>query len=251
MSDLLKIVDLHASIDGKPILNGLNLTVGAGEVHAIMGPNGSGKSTLAHVVMGNPRFEVTSGDILFQGQSLLEMATHERARLGLFLTFQQPVSLSGVSLMHLVRRSTAALRSGEFDSALGLHDELEAARQRAGLAEALLWRGTNDGFSGGEKKKGEIIQLALAKPKLAMLDEIDSGLDVDALRRVGESIEALRGEGRSFVLITHYQRILSHVKPDFVHILRDGRIERSGTAELALQVESSGYGELEVAHGNG
>ncbi len=243
MKTLIDIQKLHVGIGEKAILRGLDLAIPEGEVHAIMGPNGSGKSTLANVIMGHPDYEVLAGAVDFRGEDLLAMSPDERARAGVFLSFQHPVPLPGISLMQLVRRSTAqVLGEGGYENALEMATALHDAAERAGLARELLSRAANDGFSGGEKKKGEIIQMTLLRPRLVILDEIDSGLDIDALKRVSESIVRLRGEGRSFLLITHYQRILDYVQPDRVHVMQAGRIVRSGGPELARELERSGYG---------
>ena len=244
MNFRLEVNGLHAGIAEHEILKGLSLQVPAGEVHAIMGPNGSGKSTLANVLMGHPEYEVTGGSALFDGEELLEMPPDERARKGLFLSFQHPVPLPGISLLQLVRNSTKqVLGEAGYESALDMAQALHAAADGAGLSRELLSRAVNDGFSGGEKKKGEVVQMVMQKPRLVILDEIDSGLDIDAVRRVAESVSRMRDEGRSFLIITHYQRILDHVTPDRIHVMQDGQIARSGGPELAAELERIGYGE--------
>ncbi len=248
MSNLLEISNLHAGVEGKEILKGLNLSIPEGEVHVIMGPNGSGKSTLANVIMGHPAYEVASGHIEFGGEDLLDLATDERARVGVFLSFQSPTALPGISLLQLLRKATTMVLGDEApDTAMEMMTEVNEARELTGLPEHLLTRSANDGFSGGEKKKGEIIQMAMLKPKLVILDEIDSGLDIDAVKAVSRGINALREQGRSFLIITHYQRILNYVKPDRVHVVSDGQIIRSGDHTLAHELEEVGYEQVEVA----
>jgi Fe-S cluster assembly ATP-binding protein len=241
----LEIRDLHVAVEGKPILRGVNLAVRKGEVHALMGPNGSGKSTLANALMGHPRYEVTEGDILFQGQSILELAADERARKGLFLAFQYPTAIPGVSVANFLRTALTARRKE-----LGETKPLPPKEFRALVKEkmALLkmddsfaGRYINDGFSGGEKKRAEILQMAVLRPEIAVLDETDSGLDIDALRIVSEGVNALAGPDLGVLLITHYQRILNYINPHFVHVLVDGRIVKSGGAELAHELEKLGY----------
>ena len=241
---MLKIEDLHASIDGKEILRGLELSVGAGEVHAIMGPNGSGKSTLANVLGGRDGCDVTRGRVTFFGQDLLALAPEERAREGLFIGFQYPVELPGVSNLYFLKAALNAVRRHRGEPELDALEFVEAAHERMALVELgsdLVRRPVNEGFSGGEKKRNEVFQMLMLQPRLAVLDETDSGLDIDALRVVARGIESLRDAGRSILLITHYQRLLEHVVPDFVHVLVDGRIVRSGDRGLALELEAGGY----------
>lgn len=245
---MLKIENLHAEIDGKEILKGLSLSVNAGEVHAIMGPNGAGKSTLGYVLGGRPGYEVTSGAVSFAGEDLLEMAPHERAAAGLFLGFQYPVEIPGVSNVQFLREALNAQRKVRGEAPLSGGEFLKLARAQADLLsmdQEMLKRPVNVGFSGGEKKRNEMVQMGIIGPKLAILDETDSGLDIDALRVVGDGINRImRAPDKAVLLITHYQRLLDYVKPDFVHVLADGRIVRSGGAELALELEREGYGAL-------
>ena len=244
---MLKIHNLHARVEGKDILKGVDLEVGAGEVHAIMGPNGSGKSTLAHVLAGRDSFEITQGEVLYEDRPLLEMAPEDRAREGLFLAFQYPVEINGVSNLYLLKAAYNARLRHQGKPEIDAMDFLSLVKERLKLVkmdEQLLNRGVNEGFSGGEKKRNEILQMAVLEPKLAILDETDSGLDIDALRIVAEGINALRSPERSMILVTHYQRLLQHVVPDYVHVLADGRIQRSGGRELAEELESQGYGWL-------
>ena len=242
---MLKIENLHAEIDGKPILKGLSLTVNAGEVHAIMGPNGAGKSTLGYVLGGRPGYEVTEGSVSFEGEDLLELDPHERAAVGLFLGFQYPVEIPGVSNLQFLRESLNAQRRARGEEALSGGEFIKLAREQAAklaLDPEMLKRPVNVGFSGGEKKRNEMVQMGILAPKLAVLDETDSGLDIDALRVVGEGINRImRAPDRAVVLITHYQRLLDYVRPDFVHVLAEGRIVRSGGPELALELEREGY----------
>ena len=242
---MLKINNLHAEIDGKEILKGLSLTVNAGEVHAIMGPNGAGKSTLGYVLGGRPGYEVTQGSVEFAGQDLLEMAPHERAAAGLFLGFQYPVEIPGVSNVQFLREALNAQRATRDEKALSGGEFLKLARGQAdllGMDYDMLKRPVNVGFSGGEKKRNEMVQMGIVAPKLAILDETDSGLDIDALRIVGDGINRImRSADKAVILITHYQRLLDYVQPDFVHVLADGRIVRSGGPELAAQLEADGY----------
>jgi Fe-S cluster assembly ATP-binding protein len=246
MAPLLEIRNLHATVDGKPILNGLDLAIGAGEVHAVMGPNGSGKSTLAHVLAGRDGYEVTQGEVLFQGNDLLAMAAEERARAGVFLAFQYPVEIPGVNTATFLRTAVNAVRKHqglpEYDAMQFLKVVREAA-QKIGVPGEMLKRSVNVGFSGGEKKRHEVLQMAMLQPKLAVRDETDSGLDIDALRQVADGINALRAPDRGMLIITHYQRLLDYVKPDRVHVLSKGRIVRSGGAELALELEERGYAD--------
>jgi Fe-S cluster assembly ATP-binding protein len=244
---LLDIRDLHAEVGGKPILNGLTLSVSPGEVHAIMGPNGSGKSTLAYLLAGREGYERTSGSVTFDGRDLLEMDADERAREGVFLAFQYPVEIPGVATTTFLKLAVNAVRKQRGLSELDAMEFLKLMRQKRaelGMSEEMLRRSLNVGFSGGEKKRTEILQMALLEPRLAILDETDSGLDIDALKVVADGINRLRSPDRSMVLITHYQRLLDYVVPDFVHVLAGGRIVRSGGKELALQLEREGYGEV-------
>ena len=241
---LLEIKNLHASIEDMQILKGLDLTVNAGEVHAIMGPNGSGKSTLASVLAGREDYEVTAGEILYRGEDLLEMEVDERAREGLFLAFQYPVELPGVSMMNFIKHAVNSVREHRGQEPLSAAAMIKLMREKASLVNldpTLKKRSVNEGFSGGEKKRNEIFQLALLEPTLAILDETDSGLDIDALRIVADGVNRLRAEDRGFLVITHYQRLLNYIVPDFVHVLVDGRIVKSGTKELALHLEAQGY----------
>ncbi|MBK6662569.1 MAG: Fe-S cluster assembly ATPase SufC [Thermoflexaceae bacterium] len=243
---LLQIKDLHANIGAKEILQGLALSINAGEVHAIMGPNGSGKSTLANVLMGNPNYTVTSGDVLFKGQSLLEMSPDERARLGLFLAFQYPVAIPGVTMVNFLRQALNA-RRGPDVPIREFRELLFAKMDLLKVDPDFARRYVNDGFSGGEKKRAEMLQMAMLQPSMAVLDETDSGLDIDALRTVAEGVNALMNPDMGLLLITHYQRLLNYIKPQHVHVLIAGRIARSGGPELALELEESGYDELEAA----
>lgn len=241
---MLEIKDLHASVTGKKILNGVNLSVNVGEVHAIMGPNGSGKSTLAQVLAGRESYEVTAGNILLEGKDLLAMKPEDRAREGLFLAFQYPVEIPGVSNTYFLKAAANAMRKHRGFPELDAFEFLNLVKQKSKLMnmdESLLNRPVNQGFSGGEKKRNEIFQMAILEPKLAILDETDSGLDIDALRIVAEGINKLRSSSNAIVLITHYQRILEYVVPDHVHVFFDGRIVRSGGKDLALVLEEKGY----------
>jgi len=241
---MLKITDLHAEVDGKPILKGLNLEVGAGEVHAIMGPNGSGKSTLCQVLAGRDGYQVTGGMVSFEGQNLLDMAPEIRAREGLLLAFQYPVEIPGVKNVYLLKAAYNAQREHRGEPEVDAFEFLQLLRERTRMMkmdESFLHRGVNEGFSGGEKKRNEILQMLVLEPKLALLDETDSGLDIDALKLVSEGVNTLRAEDRSVVLVTHYQRLLDHIVPDFVHVLSDGRIIKSGDKSLALELEANGY----------
>ena len=250
---LLQIEGLRASVDGKEILKGLDLTVEAGDVHAIMGPNGSGKSTLASVLAGREGYTITGGSVRYDGRDLLEMETEERAREGLFLAFQYPVEIPGVSNMEFLRASTEAIAAHRGEDAPSAVDFMKAARAacaKVDLDPAFLKRGVNEGFSGGEKKRNEIMQMLLLEPRLALLDETDSGLDIDALQTVARGVNALRDPARAVVMVTHYQRLLEHVVPDHVHVLAGGRIVRSGGRELALELEAKGYGWIEGIEGD-
>ena len=245
---MLFIKDLYAGIDGKTILQGLSLEVAPGEVHAIMGPNGSGKSTLSHVLAGRDGYEVTGGEVRFEGEDLLALPTEERAHLGIFLGMQYPVELPGVNNMAFMREAMNANRrargEAELDAVAFMKRVKEAAR-RLQLDEQLLKRSVNSGFSGGEKKRNEILQMAMLEPRLAILDETDSGLDIDALRVIADGVNALRAPDRAIILITHYQRLLDYIQPDHVHVLVGGRILRSGDKGLALELEEKGYGWIE------
>ena len=248
MTALLEIRDLHASVGDKPILKGLSLAINAGEIHAIMGPNGAGKSTLSYVLGGRPGYEVTEGSATFDGQDLLALDPHERAAAGLFLGFQYPVEIPGVSNVQFLRESLNAQRKARGEEPLSGGDFLKLAREKAGLLKMdmdMLKRPVNVGFSGGEKKRNEMVQMGILDPKLAILDETDSGLDIDALRIVGDGINAImRRPDKAVLLITHYQRLLDYVRPDFVHVLAAGRIVKSGGPELALELEREGYAEI-------
>ncbi|MFZ5653015.1 MAG: Fe-S cluster assembly ATPase SufC [Pseudomonadota bacterium] len=244
---MLKITDLHVQVGGTPILRGIDLEIRAGEVHAIMGPNGSGKSTLAAVLAGREGYEVTGGRVEYLGRDLLALPVEARARAGLFLGFQYPVEIPGVSNMEFLRASLDAIRTARGEAALSAVEFIKLAREtckRVQLDPEFLKRGVNQGFSGGEKKRNEILQLLLLQPRLALLDETDSGLDIDALQVVADGVNALRAPDRAIVLVTHYQRLLNHVVPDRVHVLAGGRILRSGGRELALELEEKGYGWL-------
>ncbi|MDR2883447.1 MAG: Fe-S cluster assembly ATPase SufC [Alistipes sp.] len=244
---MLEINGLHASVAGREVLRGINLAVGAGEVHAIMGPNGSGKSTLASVLAGNPRFEVTGGEVLFEGRDLLALSIEERAHAGLFLGFQYPVEIPGVSMSAFMKAAVTEKRRHEGLEPLSASEFLHLSREKAAFVEldhAMISRSVNEGFSGGEKKKNEIFQMAMLEPRLAVLDETDSGLDIDALRVVGGGVSRLRGPENAIVLITHYQRLLDYIIPDFVHVLYKGRIIESGDSNLALRLENEGYDRL-------
>ncbi|MXO68902.1 Fe-S cluster assembly ATPase SufC [Altererythrobacter marinus] len=242
---MLKIENLHAEIDGTQILNGLTLEVGAGEVHAIMGPNGAGKSTLAYVLGGRPGYEVTAGSVTFKGQDLLELEPHERAAAGMFLGFQYPVEIPGVSNVQFLREALNSQRKARGEEPLTGGEFLKLAKDKAGLLKLdmdMLKRHVNVGFSGGEKKRAEMVQMGILDPVLAVLDETDSGLDIDALRVVGEGINAImRAPDKGVLLITHYQRLLDYVKPDYVHVLSKGRIVKTGDADLAKRLEAEGY----------
>lgn len=246
---MLKIENLHAGINGKPILKGINLEVNAGEVHAIMGPNGSGKSTLAKLLAGREEIELIEGSVNFEGADLLDMEPDERACEGLFLGFQYPVEIPGVSNMYLLKAAMNARRKrrgeGEID-ALEFLRKVKAAAKQMQMDEDMLQRGVNEGFSGGEKKRNEILQMLVLEPRLALLDETDSGLDIDALKIVSEGVNSLRSEERAVILVTHYQRLLSHIVPDYVHVLSGGQIIKSGGKELALELEEKGYGWLGI-----
>ena len=245
---MLKIENLHARVEDKEILKGVNLEIGPGEVHAVMGPNGSGKSTLAQVLAGREDYEVTDGIVLFDGEDLLDMAPEDRAREGIFMAFQYPVEIPGVSNTYFLKAALNAIRKHRGEAEMDAVDFLKLVRAKMKLVhmdEALLGRPVNDGFSGGEKKRNEIFHMAVLDPRLAVLDETDSGLDIDALKIVSEGVNSMRSPERSFVVITHYQRLLNYITPDHVHVLVDGRIALSGGKELALELETKGYAWVE------
>jgi len=248
----LEIRDLHATVEGREILNGVNLTVNQGEVHALMGPNGSGKSTLANTLLGHPKYKVTKGDILVDGDSIVGLTPDKRAKKGLFLAFQYPVSVPGVTMFSFLRAAYNAVHTDEKNQAPTLFEFREAMNEKMkllGVDESFMHRYLNEGFSGGEKKRAEILQLALLKPKFAILDETDSGLDIDALRIVAEGVSKIAGSDLGVLVITHYQRILKYIKPTFVHVLYEGRITASGGEELSLKLEEKGYGWLKEQAG--
>lgn len=241
---MLKIKNLHASIDGKEILKGLNLEVKAGEVHAIMGPNGAGKSTLASVLAGREEYEITEGSVDFDGKDLLELETEDRAREGMFLAFQYPVEIPGVSNINFLRTALNEIREYKGQEPISAKDFMTMVREKSKIVELdskLASRSVNEGFSGGEKKRNEIFQMAMLEPKLAILDETDSGLDIDALRIVANGVNTLKTSDNATVVITHYQRLLDYIVPDFVHVLYNGKIVKTGTKELALELEEKGY----------
>jgi len=244
---MLEIKNLHVAVEGKEILKGLDLTIEPGEVHAIMGPNGSGKSTLAYVMTGREGYEVTEGQVLYQGQDLLEMAPEERAAEGVFLAFQYPVEIPGVANTTFLKEAANAIRRHRGEAELDAMQFLKLLRQKVkelGIADDMLKRAVNVGFSGGEKKRNEMLQMAVLEPRLAVLDETDSGLDIDALKTVADGVNALRSPERSMLVITHYQRLLDYIVPDRVHVLANGRIQRSGGKELAQELEKTGYAEF-------
>ena len=246
---MLSIKNLHASVEGKEILKGINLEIKAGEVHAIMGPNGSGKSTLSQVLAGNDAFEVTKGEVTLNGDNLLDLETEERAREGIFLAFQCPVEIPGVSNLQFLRTAVNAMRKHKGQDEMNAAEFMKLAKEvskQVDLDPAFLKRGVNEGFSGGEKKRNEIMQALLLQPKLAILDETDSGLDIDALKVVSDGVNALRSEDRAILMVTHYQRLLNHIVPDYVHVLAGGKIIKSGGRELALELEEKGYGWLGI-----
>jgi Fe-S cluster assembly ATP-binding protein len=241
---MLEVKDLKASIGGTEILRGLSLSAKAGEVHAIMGPNGSGKSTLAQVIAGHEDYEVTAGSVTFKGKNLLELAPEERAREGIFLGFQYPVEIAGVNNAYLLKAAVNAKRKHQGLDEIDAFEFLKLAKEKMamlGMDQKFLHRGVNEGFSGGEKKRNEILQMAMLEPCLAILDETDSGLDIDALRAVAEGVNSLRSPDRAIILVTHYQRLLDYIEPDHVHVLSEGRIARSGDKSLALELEDKGY----------
>jgi Fe-S cluster assembly ATP-binding protein len=247
---MLKIEDLHVEVDGKPILKGITLEIGAGEVHAIMGPNGSGKSTLAYVLAGRDGYDVTKGSVTYKGQDLLKMTPELRAAEGIFLGFQYPVAIPGVSNIYFLKAALNAIRKHRGQDPLDAIDFMKLSKDKAALVQLpdeLTKRSVNDGFSGGEKKRNEIYQMAMLEPALAVLDETDSGLDIDALKVVAHGVNALRGPERAMLVITHYQRLLDHIVPDVVHVLIDGQIVRTGDKNLAKQLEKEGYSEVRDA----
>jgi len=247
---LLEVKNLHVEVEGKQILNGLELSIGRGSVHAIMGPNGSGKSTLAHVLAGKPEYVVTQGEVLLDGEDILALAPDERAAKGVFLAFQYPVEIPGVATMTFLRTALNAQRKARGESEFSTPDFLKKVRSVAAslnIPQDMLRRGVNVGFSGGEKKRNEILQMALFEPSLCILDEMDSGLDIDALRVAADGVNALRSPDRAMVVITHYQRLLNYIVPDFVHVMSKGRVVKSGDKELALELEASGYTQFEDA----
>ncbi|MEQ9060470.1 MAG: Fe-S cluster assembly ATPase SufC [Gammaproteobacteria bacterium] len=241
---MLEIKNLHAEVDGKPILRGIDLTVRPGETHAIMGPNGSGKSTLSHVLAGRDGYTVTEGSVSFNGKQLLDLEPEERAGEGVFLAFQYPVEIPGVNNVYMLKAALNGIRAYRGEKELSAVDFLKLVKSRVkavGLDESLLNRPVNEGFSGGEKKRNEVFQMSVLEPRLAILDETDSGLDIDALKAVAEGVNALRDAARSFIVVTHYQRLLDYIVPDYVHVLSKGRIIKSGGKELALELEARGY----------
>ena len=247
---MLEIKNLSAKVEDKQILKGINLSVKAGEIHAIMGPNGSGKSTLAEVIAGRDTFEVTGGSVTYFGKDLLALAPEERAREGIFLAFQYPVEIPGVSNLYFLRTAINAARRHRGEDELDAMDFMAAAKDRMaalGMSDKMVSRPVNVGFSGGEKKRNEIFQMAMLEPKLAILDETDSGLDIDALKTVADGVNSLRSPDRAIIIVTHYQRLLNYIVPDFVHVLADGRVVKSGDKSLALELEDKGYGWIEPA----
>jgi Fe-S cluster assembly ATP-binding protein len=248
MTALLEVKGLKVQVEDNEILHGLDLTVNEGEIHAIMGPNGSGKSTLSHVIAGKPGYEVTGGEILFKGEDLLEMAPDERAAKGVFLAFQYPVEIPGVATMTFLRTALNAQRKARGEDEYSTPDFLKKVKEvsaRLSIPQDMLKRGVNVGFSGGEKKRNEVLQMALFEPSLCILDEMDSGLDIDALRIAADGVNALRSNDRAMIVITHYQRLLNYIIPDFVHVMSKGRVVKSGGKELALELEASGYAQFE------
>jgi len=250
MKDMLDIKNLHATVDGKPILKGIDLSIAPGEVHAIMGPNGSGKSTLAYILTGRDGYEVTGGEVLFEGRDLLDMEPEERAAAGVFLAFQYPVEIPGVPNTTFLKEAANAIRKARGEKELDALGFLKFVREKTkalGISDEMLKRAVNAGFSGGEKKRNEVLQMAVLEPRLAVLDETDSGLDIDALKTVADGVNALRGPERSMLVITHYQRLLEYIVPDRVHVLANGRVVKSGGKELALELEEKGYAEFTAA----
>ncbi len=244
---MIKIQNLHAEIDGNDILKGIDLKIDPGKVHAIMGPNGSGKSTLSYVLAGREEYDVTQGDILFNGESILEMAPEERAAAGLFLAFQYPVEIPGVQMTTFLKTALNAVRTERGEDELDAIDFLKLMKKTCadlGINDEMMKRAVNSGFSGGEKKRNEVLQMAMLQPKFAVLDETDSGLDIDALKIVADGVNKLRAEDRSFLVITHYQRLLDYIEPDVVHVLADGKIIKTGGPELAKELEAKGYGDI-------
>src|SRR5664279_782845 len=247
---MLSIKNLHVNVGDKPILKGINLQINPGEIHAIMGPNGSGKSTLAHILSGKGGYEVTGGSVTYQGKDLLEMPPEIRAREGVFLAFQYPVEIPGVSNIYLLKAALNSIRKHNGQPEVDAMDFLTLVKDKVRLLEMdekFLYRAVNEGFSGGEKKRNESLEMAILEPKLCIMDETDSGLDIDALKIVAEGVNSLRSPERAFVMVTHYQRLLDYIKPDFVHVLAHGQIVKSGGADLALELEEKGYGWLEEA----
>jgi Fe-S cluster assembly ATP-binding protein len=244
---MLKIKNIHSEINSQPVLRGLNLEINAGEIHAIMGPNGSGKSTLASVISGNENHEVTDGDVLYFNQSILDCSPEERARMGIFMSFQYPVEIPGVSVSNFVKTSVNEVRKSLSLPPMKTSELLKKMKENLSLlnmGSEFLSRSINDGFSGGEKKRNEIFQMAMLNPKLSILDETDSGLDIDALKIVSNGVNKLKSPNNSFIIITHYQRLLNYIKPDYVHVLHEGKIVKSGDAGLALELEKSGYDKI-------
>lgn len=244
---MLTIKNLHVSVDNKEILKGINLQINKGEVHAIMGPNGSGKSTLSNILAGREGYQITAGEVLFEGNNLLEKTPEERAHLGVFLAFQYPVEIPGVSNINLMRAAINAQRKAHGLAEFDAMDFLNQVKEKMKLVEIdqdMVYRSVNEGFSGGEKKRNEVLQMLMLQPKLAIMDETDSGLDIDAMRIVAKGVNTMRSNDRAIVMVTHYQRLLHHITPDFVHVLAGGKIIKSGTRELALEIEEKGYGWL-------
>jgi len=248
MTALLEVKGLKVQVEDNEILHGLDLTVNEGEIHAIMGPNGSGKSTLSHVIAGKPGYDVTGGEVLFRGEDLLEMEPNERAAKGVFLAFQYPMEIPGVATMTFLRTALNAQRKARGESEFSTPEFLKKVKEasaRLSIPQEMLKRGVNVGFSGGEKKRNEVLQMALFEPSLCILDEMDSGLDIDALRIAADGVNALRGKNRSMIVITHYQRLLNYIIPDVVHVMSKGRVVKSGGKDLALELEKSGYAQFE------